>query len=94
MSPVNSRAVWIGSHTLVFIGWLGSLAGLMGDSLPLVAAASAVAVVGAQTALWAGVLQGHPRKRVAGITTSVVGGLLVVILVCLRLYAGPAAWSG
>ena len=94
MNQTPARVVWIGCHTLVFLGWTGGLAGLMGDSLPLVAVASGLAVVGSLALLSTGALRYYPRKRAASIVMSIAGGLLVVILVGLRLYAGPEAWSG
>ncbi len=94
MSASTSRPLWIGCHTLVFLGWAGGLVGLMGNSLPLVAAASGLAVVGSLALLSTGALRYYPRKRAASIVMIVAGGLLFSILVGLRLYAGPTAWSG
>ena len=78
----------------MFLGWLLTLAGLASGVLPLTATGAGIAVLGAQALLWTGELGGYPRKRAAAIISSVLGGLLFVILVGIRLYAGPEAWSG
>ena len=89
-----ARALWVPAHALVVIGWLGALAAYIGGSPFLAVAACAIGVLGAQALLWTGALRHYPRKRAGSIILSVAGGLLIVVLLGLRIYAGPAAWSG
>ena len=89
-----ARAVWIPAHVLLVAGWLGALAAYASGSPPLAVGASAAIIMGAQALLWTGALADHPRKRAGSILSSVAGGLLLVILIGLRIYAGPSAWSG
>lgn len=64
------------------------------DSLPLSVVGCIIALIGLQTLLWSGSLAEYPRKRACAITASILAGLLATILIAIRLYAGPEAWSG
>ncbi len=89
-----ARAVWVPGHVLLIAGWLAALAAYVGGSTPIIVGACAAILIGAQALLWTGALRGYPRKRAGSIVSSFLCGGLLVFLVGLRLYAGPAAWSG
>ncbi len=89
-----ARAAWVPGHVLLIAGWLAGLAAYVGGSTSIVVAACAAIFIGAQALLWTGALRGYPRKRAGSIVSSVLCGVLLVFLIGLRIYAGPAAWSG
>ena len=94
MTATISRTTRIPAYTALVAGIVFLFAGMSGDSMPLDVFGCAAMAAGALTLLLSGALVGYPRKRAAAILTSVLSVALGLFLVGIRLYAGPAAWSG
>ena len=94
MTETISRTTRVPAYTVLVAGIIFFFAGMSGNSMPLDVVGCAAMAAGTQALLWSGALVGYPRKRVAAILASVLSSALGLFLVGIRLYAGPAAWSG
>ncbi|MGI4797126.1 MAG: hypothetical protein ACRYG8_24350 [Janthinobacterium lividum] len=94
MTAASVSSARIPGYALVTLGILGLAVGMFGDSLPLDIVGCVVAFVGCQVLLWSGVLALYPRKRAGVVSMSVLTFGLAAFLIGIRLYGGPAAWSG
>ena len=94
MTTSASQSARVPGYTLISLGLLLLIVGYSSGSLPLDVLGCIPAFFGAQSLLWSGALAGYRRKRAGAILLSVLSLGFGLFLVGIRVYAGPAAWSG